>query len=383
MFQPSKTFEIGPIRPPSEAMSLLIRVNRNCPWNRCAFCPVYKGQKFSIRTREEILADIEQAASIADEIRALSWRCGLAGAVTPDLFHQIAASRGSSESAQHVAHWMLRGAESVFLQDANALIARVDDLVEILETIRSTFPSVRRVTTYSRSHTASKRSVEDLARLKAAGLDRVHIGLETGSNAVLEFVQKGVTAERHIDAGRRIKAAGLELSEYIMPGLGGRRWTNEHAIETARVLNAIDPDFIRIRSLAIPPGTPLAEKKEAGEFELLSGAETIEELRLLIENLEGITSRIVSDHILNLLEEVQGKLPEDKQAIISSIDRFLALSDEEKDLFQLGRRLGVFRTPTDLDRSPQSSRLKALLGEIRERYGGLEAGLQEIVKQFI
>ena len=364
-------------------MSLLIRVNRNCPWNRCAFCPVYKGQKFSVRTREEVLADVERAASIAGEIRALSWRYGLGGVVTPGLLQRVASSDGFTESFHHVAHWMLCGAESVFLQDANALIAPVGDLVEILRAIRLAFPGVKRVTTYSRSHTASKRSVEELAALRTAGLDRVHIGLESGSNLVLEFVGKGVTAERQIEAGQRIKCAGLELSEYIMPGLGGQRWTREHAVETARVLSAIDPDFIRIRSLAVAPGTPLADKEGAGEFEPLSAVDTMRELRLLIENLEGITSRIVSDHILNLLEEVQGKLPEDKDAIIAAIDRFLALSDEDKDLFQLGRRLGVFRTPTDLEGSPHAGRVKALMGQIRESYGSVDAGLREMVKQFI
>ena len=279
MFEPDKTFEIGPIRPPSEATSLLIRVNRNCPWNRCTFCPVYKGQRFSVRECEEVLADIERAASIAGEIRQFSWRQGLGGVLTEGLFQRIASSDGLSESVNHVARWMYYGAESVFLQDANALIARVDDLVEILEAIRRTFPSVKRVTSYSRSHTVSKRSVEDLARLRTAGLDRVHIGLESGSDAVLGFVEKGVTAERQIEAGRRIRSAGLELSEYIMPGLGGRRWTKEHATETARVLNSINPDFIRIRSLAISPGTPLAEREKVGEIEPLSGVETVEELR--------------------------------------------------------------------------------------------------------
>lgn len=364
-------------------MSLLIRVNRNCPWNRCTFCPVYKGQRFSVRPREEVLADIERVASIADEISQLSWREGLGGAVTQGLLQRIACSTGLSESVNHVARWMFYGAESVFLQDANALITRVDDLVEILEAIRRAFPSVKRVTTYSRSHTVSKRTVEELSRLKVAGLDRVHIGLESGSDEVLKFVEKGVTAERQIEAGRRVKGAGLELSEYIMPGLGGRRWTKEHATETARVLNAIDPDFIRIRSLAIAPGTPLAEREEGGEIEPLSGVETVRELRLLIESLEGITSRIVSDHMLNLLEEVQGKMPEDKEAILASIDRFLALPDDEKDLFQLGRRIGAFRTPDDLERSPHTGRVRALMDDVREKYGGIDAGIQEIMKQFI
>jgi len=364
-------------------MSLLIRVNRNCPWNRCTFCPVYKGQKFHVRTREEVLADIESAASIAREIARFSRSQGLGGGVTLGLLQHLAGFDGFSESVSHVARWMLYGAESVFLQDANALIARVDDLVEILKAIRSAFPGVKRVTSYSRSHTVSKRTLEELSRLRTAGLDRVHIGLESGSNAVLEFVEKGVTAERQIEAGRLIKDAGLELSEYIMPGLGGRRWTKEHATETARVLNAINPDFIRIRSLAIAPGTLLAEREQAGEIEPLSGVETVKELRLLIENLEGITSHIVSDHMLNLLEDVQGKLPEDKEAMIASIDRFLDLPDEERDLFQLGRRLGAFRTPEDLEHSPHAGRIRALMDDVRQKFGGVEAGIQEIMKQFI
>ena len=376
--------EQGPIRPPSEAHSLLLRVTRNCSWNRCEFCHIYKGRKFSPRTVEEVKKDIDTVKKIVTEIKSASWNLGYGGEVNNSLAGAI-LNRPQSyrEGYRNVLQWLFAGAKNVFLQDANNLILRTKNLVEILNYLKDSFPSVNRITTYSRARTVARKKVDELRELHEAGLSRVHMGLESGYDPILEFVQKGVTAREHIDAGRKIKQSGISLSEYIMPGLGGKSMWREHAVETARVLNEIDPDFIRVRTLKVLDIMPLHRRIEGGEFELLSDDGMVEEEKLLIENLDGITSRIVSDHMLNLLEEVQGKLPEDKEAMIVSIDRFLALSDDEKDLFQLGRRLGVFRTPDDLERSPHGGRIRALMDDVREKYGGLETGIREIMKQFI
>src|SRR3990170_2298720 len=250
---PRYHFELGPIRPPSEGQdrSLLIRVNRNCPWNRCLFCNTYKGSRFEYRSVAEVKGDIAVAKAIADGLKAASWALGLGGRITQEVV--IAAARGTPEvygkgaaaqeelvarlqSLSTVAAWLASGARTVFLQDANAPIMRAPELVAVLREIRRAFPSVTRITSYARSKTITQRSASELAELRAAGLDRLHIGLESGCDAVLSFMEKGVTGDQHIAAGQRVKAAGMTLSEYVMPGLGGRRWSREHALDSARVL---------------------------------------------------------------------------------------------------------------------------------------------------
>ena len=180
--------------------------------------------------------------------------------------------------------------------------------------------------------------MEELRDLYQAGLSRIHIGLETGYDPLLEYIQKGVTAQEHIDAGRKVKESGISLSEYVVLGLGGKGMWREHALETAKVLNQIDPDFIRVRTLKVLKTMALYRKMEKGEFILLSDDEVVIEERLLIETLEGITSTFVSDHILNLLEEVEGKLPEEKGKMLAVIDRYLALPQEEKDQFSTRKK---------------------------------------------
>jgi radical SAM superfamily enzyme YgiQ (UPF0313 family) len=230
----------------------------------------------------------------------------------------------------------------------------------------------------------ARKPVEDLKRLKEAGLNRIHVGLESGSDEVLSYVNKGVTAKQQIEGGRRVVAAGIELSEYVMPGLGGKRLSREHALETARVLNAIDPHFIRIRSLAIPAETRLREKWERGEFERLSDEEIVRELRLFFEHLDGINSYVASDHILNLLEDLEGKLPEAKPALLSVIDRFLSLPREERLLFQLGRRLGLFRSLSDREDSELRSRALQLKEQVASRFGGdLEQAIRTLAERYI
>ncbi len=377
-------FEQGPIRPPSEARSLLLRVTRSCPWNRCEFCPVYKNDTFSIRSVEEVQKDIDTASEMVERIRELAWKTGRAGRLDPGLAEALLQDPDSSDSFRNVVLWVYYGQESVFLQDANSLVVKTQDLAKILAYLKEKFPQVRRVTSYARSQTLARKSVDELKMLRAAGLNRIHVGLESGSDAVLALVRKGTTAAQHIEGGRRVAEAGIELSEYVMPGLGGRALSEVHARETARVLNAINPDFIRLRSLALPQGTRLRQRWESGEFERLADEEIVREIRLFVENLEGITSYVASDHMLNLLEEVEGRLPQDKPNILATIDRFLGLSAEERLLFQLGRRLGLFRALGDLDR--QDLRLEA--EALRERIGAaspeeLEQKIRLLAERYI
>jgi len=340
------SFELGPIRPPSEAYSLLIRVTRNCPWNRCQFCPVYKGQKFELRPAEDVIKDIESAKAIADEIKELAWKMGY-GDQLRNIAGTIYNNNQYNASICNVALWLWAGGTSAFLQDANTLITRTPDLIRIIAFLKQTFPELNRITSYARSKTAAKKSLEEMKELKNAGLSRLHIGMESGSNLVLSYVEKGVTAEEHIDGGKKVKQAGISLCEYVMPGLGGRKMSSDHITGTANVLNEIDPDYIRLRTFHIRQGIPLWSKVEAGDFKIQTEDEVIEEIGKFIEKLE-VTSELKSDHILNLLPEVEGKFPEAKSDCLNVINRYLTLSTGERLNFRLGRRAGYYEKLNDL-----------------------------------
>lgn len=372
------SFEQGPIRPPSEARSLLIRVTRNCPWNKCTFCNTYKGTQFSIRSAEEIKADIVAIKKICEEIKALSWRLGLQGVVDDEVIdHIYRGTRAHSSSYLNVATWLYFGEGSVFLQDGNNLAARTQDLAEVLTFLSNNVPGITRVTTYARSKTIARRkTARELRMLREAGLMRIHIGLESGSNQVLELLQKGVSAAEHIEAGRKVKEAGISLSEYVIPGAGGRKLSEEHARETAKVLSQVNPDYIRLRTLRVIPGAGLDEKVASGEFESLGDEDVVREIRLMIEGLEGIDSVVVSDHILNLLEEVEGKLPEEKPRMLAVIDRFLALAPEERCNFRLGRRANIYRTLDDMEDPARYAAVARALRQITEPGG---QGLEEVI----
>jgi hypothetical protein len=285
---------------------------------------------------------------------------------------------GRQNCDRHVAAWAYGGKGTVFIQDANSLLLETSVLVAALTHLRETVPGVKRVTSYARSQTLARKSLEEIQALRAAGLDRIHVGMESGSDAVLAFMRKGATAAQQVDAGRKVVQAGITLSEYIMPGLGGKKWTREHALETARMLNAIDPHFIRLRSLRVPTHVPLHEDVQAGRFVPLSDDETVQEIRLLLESLEGIHSTLTSDHIMNLLEEVSGKLPEDKEAMLAVIDRYLALSDEDRQLFRLGRRGGALHALGDLSNPAMRARLERARRDLETEAG---ANIETIVKE--
>ena len=379
------TFEQGPIRPPSEAQSLLIRATRNCPWNRCAFCYTYQGCDFELRSVEDVKEDIQAARDIADQIKELSWKMGEGGRVNRSVVAAVYSNEHLyGNSFRSVVTWLYYGGESVFLQDANSLILKTPDLVEILRFIKEKFPLVSRITSYCRSKTTKRKTLEELKQIREVGLSRIHIGLETGYDPLLEFMKKGVTAAEHVEGGRKVVASGISLCEYVMPGLGGDRWSREHAVETANALNQINPDFIRLRSLQVRRGTALYDRMEKGEFQPLGDEDVLTEIRLFIEHLDGIQSKLISDHIRNLLEEVQGNLSEDKDRMLATIDRYFSLPARDRMIYRLGRWQGLYRRLDDLADLDLYQRFEVIVDRyLAEDPDRLDRDLDQIRQNFV
>ena len=369
-------FEQGPIRPPSEANSLLIRVTRNCPWNRCSFCSVYKNQKFSLRPLEHIIRDIDQ---IHAAISIVQDQARQNGNLDGEQLNQIANKYYSGVQNEFFTaiNWLLKGEGSVFLQDANSLIIKPDDLIVILNHLTTCFPWITRITSYARSHTINRISDEKMQLLADAGLNRIHIGMESGSDRVLAKINKGVTKQEHIDAGKRVKRCAIELSEYVMPGLGGADLSSLHATETADALNQINADFIRLRTLAIPPGIDLYDEYKAGQFKRCTDLQIVKEIRTFIAQLDGIESQLKSDHFYNLLQIVEGSLPEDKDQMLTVIDDFLSLPASEQLLFQLGRRMGQFQLLSDLQSPPRRQHVE----HVRDRLKATAENIDQIIEE--
>ena len=334
-------FEQGVIRPPSEASSLLIRVTRNCPWNQCLFCPAYKGVKFSKRTVEEVKMDID---SMADEIRGYA------------------------------------GVRTAFLQDADSLILPVDDLVAILDYLKEKFPKIDRITTYARSRTLSHKSVDDLKRLRQAGLTRIHTGMESGSARVLQMIKKGMTPEEVVTGGRYVMEAGIELSEYIMPGVAGQALSEEHAIETARLLNLVRPHFIRVRTFAMHPQSPMQKMVQEGTFVSLTDDEIVAGIRLLVNHLDSMHSYFsCNDFSLNLLMQVDGFLDEKKEYMLKELDTFLSMTTRQKQVYTLLHYAGYSRYPLSV--VYDQNVLDQVVPEIEKiERNGVEHGFDEYIR---
>lgn len=377
----SHTFELGPIRPPSEAHSLLIRATRNCPWNRCQFCPIYKGSTFELRPVVEIIKDIESVKAISEGIKELTWRMGYGSRVS-ELEAMLYNQPQYGQCVAHVAQWLWAGGKTAFLQDSNTLIMRTPELLKVIIFLRKSFPGLNRVTTYSRSHTAARKPLTELKELKNAGLDRIHNGLETGYDPLLAYMEKGCTAKDHIEGGKKIKEAGISLCEYVMPGLGGKKMSREHARETARVLNEIDPDYIRLRSFHAPPTIPLWTRVQKGDFELQTEDEIVKEIAVFIENLQ-VTSHLKSDHILNLLMEVKGKMPEDKEKCLEIINRYLSLPEEERFNFKFGRWAGHYNKLADLGDNYKHDKVEQAIKNLRAQGSSVEEMILRLKHRFI
>jgi radical SAM superfamily enzyme YgiQ (UPF0313 family) len=277
----------GPIyRPPSEADSLLIQATIGCPHNRCTFCMIYKKRPgFKVREISEIKKDILSAR---------------------DYY------------GPHV--------RTIFFPDGNTIAMKTDDLCEICLFSRKVFPDLERITVYGSAQFIHKKGLNGLKRLADAGLSRIHVGLESGDDVVLKQIKKGTNSLEQIESGRWVMDAGIELSLYVILGIGGRIRTTCHAKETARVLNEIAPDFIRLRTFVPKINTPLLDDVQNGTFQMLGPHGILKETRSLLQNIR-ISSYVTSDHYTNYIN-LEGRLPDEKERLINEIE--VSLKQDEK-----------------------------------------------------
>ena len=273
------------VRPPSEADSLLLPVTFGCSHNDCTFCGTYSDIKFRIRHADDIKRDIDKIA-------------------------------------QNYS-WSMR---RVFLENGDALIAPQHILVEVLNYLKKKFPRLERVGTYASPQSALIKSVEQLKELNQLGLKIAYLGVETGDEELLKKINKGATYDQIVEGGRRIKQAGITLSVTVILGLGGTEGSQKHALGTAKILSDIDPDFAGTLTLMLVPGTPLYKDWKEGRFKLISPFQSLEELRLIIQNSSFTNCFFTANHASNYLP-IKIRLPEQKAEIIKLIDDVLATRD--------------------------------------------------------
>ncbi len=274
-------YEGNIIRPPSEANSILLQVTVGCSHNKCTFCGTYMGERFKIKSREIIDADIDFAAEFC------------------------------------------RRQRRVFLCDGDALIVPQKRLLGILTAIREKLPWVTRVGAYANAKSLKMKSPEELEALRAHGLGILYMGIETGDDVTLKKIKKGVDSEMAIRMGRKARAAGIKLSVTVLLGIAGRQRSLVHARETGRVLSAISPDYIGALSLMLIPNTPLHRDYETGAFHLIEPADTLRELREMIAATHITRGLFHANHASNYLP-IRARLPRDKEATLSLIDAALA-----------------------------------------------------------
>ncbi len=316
-------------------------------------------------------------------IEVFSRECGLDGAVPGSLVLELFRRGDLSDACRSVAAWLNSEDRNVFLQDADPLVMKTPDLIQVLTTVTETLGPVGRITAYSRATTTHRLGKDRLILLKNAGLSRVHTGLESGSGEVLTLTEKGTPPDVQISGGKAVREAGLELSLYIMPGLGGRKHSHDHARETARIISAVEPDFVRLRTLAVIPGTPLFEHWTQGVFETLPEMEILTEIKMFLEHLNVSRGYLASDHILNLLGDLEGNLPDNIPEFLKKIDAVLDFPKEDQILYQLGKRMGTFRTPDDLNEPDRRSKAELFLTHLREENVDPEAAVQDIMMRFV
>jgi hypothetical protein len=347
------SMDMGPMGPIGETGSLMLRINRNCPWNRCLFCPVYKQTRFSPRTPGEIFSDIDSAARVWGLLDEVSWSMGLGGSVTDGVIRDVVLSRpdlygegGKSRSPRqvlalntlyNVADWIRHGAQRVFLQDADALAMNPVSLAGVLTHLKKRFPTIEYVSAYARSNTCALRTEEDLAALQASGLTYCLVGIESGSDTVLYFMHKGVTGGGHITALTRLRGAGIRVAAFVMPGLGGRDpGLADHMRRTVEVLNAGMPHEVRVRSLAVIEGSPLHGLMEAGGFIPPGEAQMIDEIGELIEGLD-FACEFETLQMTNTLFTFRGSLEKHRDGLLGVIGRFRGLTPREQARMLLER----------------------------------------------
>ena len=269
-------------RPPGEWKSYLLQCTIGCSNNQCTFCGMYKEKKFRIRPTEEILEDIDMARAYYGP-----------------------------------------GLQRVFLMDGDAIIIKTEDLLRILRKLYDTFPALEKVTLYAGPRSTLSKTPEELKALHDAGLSRAYLGVESGSDAVLKFIHKGVNAQQMLQAGQRLVEAGIDLWVTIILGITGEGgdW-KEHILSTAKIINEMKPRHLSAMTFAPAKGTPLGDDVLAGRFKVYGPDHILEECRLLIEHLDVDPLHFTSNHASNYLP-LKGSLPQDREKFLSLIDQAL------------------------------------------------------------
>jgi radical SAM superfamily enzyme YgiQ (UPF0313 family) len=277
----------GPIyRPPSEADSLLVQATVGCPYNKCTFCMVYKqGPPFRVRPSEEVMQDLDEGRERYGD-----------------------------------------GVRTLFLPAGNTIAMPTGELTRICAYARRLYPSLERITVYGSSRYIHKKGLGDLVQLRESGLSRIHVGLESGDEEVLRRIKKGTHFREQVEAGLWVREAGIELNVYVILGIGGKERSRSHAVETARVLNAINPEFIRFRTFLPKKNTLLLHQIRRGAFQVLSPHEVLRETREILERLR-VTSQIRSDHYTNYVD-IHGALPDEGETMLAVLNE--ALLKEER-----------------------------------------------------
>jgi radical SAM superfamily enzyme YgiQ (UPF0313 family) len=278
----------GPIyRPPSEADSLLIQATVGCPHNKCTFCMVYKkGPPYKVRPVREIKADVDAAA-------------------------EVYGNR----------------VQTVFLPAGNTIAMPTDQLTDVCRHIRNVFPKCRRITVYGSSQYLYEKGLDNLTLLAEAGLTRIHVGMESGDDKVLAQTKKGADSATQIQGCQMAIRAGLEISVYVVLGLGGTDRTVEHAQNTANAINQIRPHFVRLRTFIPKINTLMLHQIKNGKFRMLGPHGVLREIETILESLEAPTE-IRSDHYTNYVD-ISGKMPQDRNAMLDKVRA--ALKKPESD----------------------------------------------------
>lgn len=272
-------YEGAVYRPPSEARSLIIQLTIGCARNTCTFCAMYKDKNFRIRDLNEVVEDLEMAKD-----------------------------------------YYKYGIKRVFLADGDALIVKTKDLLFILGKVKEIFPEIERISVYGAPRDILNKTPEELKILKEAGLDMVYVGVESGDDVVLADVHKGVTAAEMIEAGKKVKEAGMIVSMTLISGLGGKARLSEHAIQSAKVISEIKPEYVGFLTLMVEPGTPMYDDLKAGKIELLKPIDVVEEMRLFISNVDSEGTVFRSNHASNYVS-LAGNLNKDKEKLLKQIEQ--------------------------------------------------------------
>ncbi len=264
-------------RPPGEWRSFLVQATIGCSHNGCTFCGMYKGKKFRIRSMDDIIGDIREAAAFYNQY------------------------------------------EKVFLCDGDAIVMKTEDLLEIIGEIKKDFPHCRLISTYAGPRSTLSKTPEELKILHEAGLGRAYLGIETGMESLLQSTNKGVTRAEMLEAGLRLRNAGIDLWGIILIGLGGKPLSMENARETAKIINEMQPNHLSAMNYTPVEGTKLGNQALRGEFQVLSAKESLMETAELIRNLEVSGMHFTSDHASNYLP-LKGTLNEDRDKLLRLID---------------------------------------------------------------